>query len=175
MYFENEFSVVRQSSEGAGLSSRLQVGELGQDGLAVLLELGGLVAASLELLAERILWIVNKVADPSCHDEVAHANAVSTDKLATMVTHLCIDHLVELLGNRKEGFDILGLVCLGAEKNLGAGTKNIRKGVNDRIVVHRAFVVLRVVVAVLDAEHAKDGSHLTQVLSLAIDGDVGLR
>ena len=129
-------SLVRQSSEGASLSSRLQVGELGQDCLAVLLELGCLVAASLERLAERILWIVNKVADPGRHDEVAHTNAVSTDKLATMVTHLRINHLVELLGNCKESFNILGLVFLGAVKNLGAGTKNIRKGVNDRIVVH---------------------------------------
>ena len=91
------------------------------------------------------------------------------------MAHLSVGHLVELLGNRNESFDILGLVCLRTVKDFGASTKNIRKGVNDGIMVQRAFVGFRIVVAELDAEHAKDSTHLAQVLPLAIDSDIDLR
>ena len=123
---------------------------------------------------EWILRVVDEVTDPRSHDEVTHANAVATDEFASMVTHLRVSHLVELLCDRQEILDVLWLVSLGTEEDFGAGTKDICPSVNDRIMVERALVVLRVVVAVLDAEHAEDGTELSHALLLAIDGDLSV-
>ena len=145
--------------------------ELLHDVGAVGLELGSFVEGGLELRAEGILSVHHEVSDPGSHDELSDRDLVASGPLHVVVVQVLLHHLVEEHSNLEEGRNVLRLLVLRSGEDGRALGKDIGECVNDRVGIYGHPPVLRVVVAVLDAEHAEDGTHLREAVFLSVDSD----
>ena len=142
---------------------------------AVSLELGSFVERGLELCAEGILSVHHEVSDPGSHDELGDRDLVASGPLLVVVVQVPLHHLVVELSNRDESRNVRLLLVLRSEEDGRALGKDIGECVDDRVGIASHLPVLRVVVAVLDAEHAEDSAHLRETVLLSVDSDDCLR
>ena len=145
--------------------------ELIQDGVAVVLKLWSFVEGGLEQHEIGILFVHHKVSDPGSHDELSDRDLVASGPLHVVVVQVLLHHLVEEHSNLEEGRNVLRLLVLRSGEDGRALGKDIGECVNDRVGIYGHPPVLRIVVAVLDAEHAEDGAHLREAVFLSVDSD----